>query len=52
MSSRVGVSFLLASLGLAASPAAAQRLRRIGPKVERVADGLVVVLGVLLATGT
>jgi len=46
------VSFLLASLGLAASPAAAERLRRIGPRVERVADGLIVVLGVLLGTGT
>ena len=52
MSSRVGVPFLLASLGLAASPAAAQRLRRIGPKVERIAGDLLLVLGVLLATGT
>jgi cytochrome c-type biogenesis protein len=48
----IGVPFLLASLGLAASPAAAERLRRIGPRVERVAGGLLVVLGVLLATGT
>lgn len=47
----IGVPFLLASLGLAASPAAAERLRRIGPKVERVSGGLLVVLGVLLATG-
>ena len=47
----IGVPFLLASLGLAASPAAVERLRRIGPKVERVSGGLLVVLGVLLATG-
>jgi cytochrome c-type biogenesis protein len=47
----IGVPFLLASLGLAGSPAAAERLRRIGPKVERVSGGLLVVLGVLLATG-
>jgi len=47
----IGVPFLLASLGLASSPGLAERLRRIGPTVERVAGGLLVVLGVLLATG-
>ena len=44
--------FLLASLGLASSPGISERLRRIGPRLERVAGGLLVVLGVLLATGT
>jgi len=48
----IGVPFLVASLGLASSPRLAERLRRIGPRVERVAGGLLVVLGVLLATGT
>jgi cytochrome c-type biogenesis protein len=48
----IGVPFLLASLGLASSPATADRLRRAGPIIERVAGGLLVVLGVLLATGT
>jgi cytochrome c-type biogenesis protein len=48
----IGVPFLLASLGLASSPRLAERLRRVGPRVERVAGGLLVVLGVLLATGT
>ncbi len=47
----IGVPFLLASLGLASSPRLAEWLRRIGPRVERVAGGLLVVLGVLLATG-
>ncbi|MDQ1515982.1 MAG: cytochrome c-type biosis protein [Actinomycetota bacterium] len=47
----IGVPFLLASLGLASSPKLAERLRRIGPRVERLAGGLLVVLGVLLATG-
>jgi cytochrome c-type biogenesis protein len=47
----IGVPFLLASLGLASSPRLAGWLRRIGPRVERVAGGLLVVLGVLLATG-
>ena len=47
----IGVPFLLASLGLASSPRLAERLRRIGPRVERVAGGLLVVLGLLLATG-
>jgi cytochrome c-type biogenesis protein len=48
----IGVPFLMASLGLASSPAISERLRRIGPRLERVAGGLLVVLGVLLATGT
>jgi cytochrome c-type biogenesis protein len=48
----IGVPFLLASLGLASSPRLSDRLRRIGPGLERVAGGLLVVLGVLLATGT
>jgi cytochrome c-type biogenesis protein len=48
----IGVPFLVASLGLASSPRLAERLRRIGPRMERVAGGLLVVLGVLLATGT
>ena len=48
----IGVPFLLAALGLASSPALAERLRRIGPNLERVAGILLVVLGVLLATNT
>ena len=47
----IGVPFVLASLGLASSPRLADGLRRIGPRIERVAGGLLVVLGVLLATG-
>jgi cytochrome c-type biogenesis protein len=47
----IGVPFLLASLGLASSPALAARVRRIGPRVERVAGVLLVALGLLLATG-
>lgn len=47
----IGVPFVVASLGLASSPRLAERLRRIGPRVERLAGGLLVVLGVLLATG-
>ena len=47
----IGVPFVLASLGLASSPLLAGWLRRIGPRIERVAGGLLVVLGVLLATG-
>jgi cytochrome c-type biogenesis protein len=47
----IGVPFLLASLGLASSPRLAGWLRRIGPRVERLAGGLLVVLGVLLASG-
>jgi cytochrome c-type biogenesis protein len=48
----IGVPFLMASLGLASSPRVSARLRRIGPGLERVAGGLLVILGVLLATGT
>lgn len=48
----IGVPFLLAALGLASSPALAERLRRIGPNLERVAGILLVVLGLLLATNT
>jgi len=48
----IGVPFLVAALGLASSPRLAERLRRIGPNLERVAGGLLVVLGVLLATNT
>jgi cytochrome c-type biogenesis protein len=47
----IGVPFLLAALGLASSPALADRLRRAGPTIERVAGVLLVVLGILLATG-
>ncbi|MGI8663452.1 MAG: cytochrome c biogenesis CcdA family protein [Acidimicrobiales bacterium] len=47
----IGVPFLAASLGLAASPGLAGRLRRIAPKVERVGGVLLVALGILLATG-
>lgn len=47
----IGVPFLIASLGLASSPRLAERLRRVGPRVERLAGGLLVILGVLLATG-
>lgn len=47
----IGVPFLVASLGLASSPKLTERLRRAGPKIERVAGVLLVVLGVLLATG-
>ena len=48
----IGVPFLVAALGLASSPRLADRLRRIGPNLERVAGILLVVLGVLLATDT
>lgn len=47
----IGVPFLLAALGLASSPGLAARLQRIAPVLERIAGGLLVVLGVLLATG-
>ena len=47
----IGVPFMLAALGLAASPALAEWLRRVGPTIERVAGVLLVVLGALLATG-
>ena len=48
----IGVPFLIAALGLASSPKLAESLRRIGPSLERFAGGLLVVLGVLLATNT
>jgi cytochrome c-type biogenesis protein len=47
----IGVPFLMASLGFASFPGLASRLRRIAPVMERVAGGLLLVLGVLLATG-
>jgi cytochrome c-type biogenesis protein len=47
----IGVPFVVASLGLASSPGLAERLRRIGPRIERLAGVLLVALGVLLATG-
>jgi cytochrome c-type biogenesis protein len=48
----IGVPFLLAALGLASSPSLAARLQRAGPKLERVAGALLVVLGLLLVTNT
>lgn len=47
----IGVPFMLASLGLASSAAARDRLRRIGPVIQRVGGGLLLALGVLLVTG-
>lgn len=47
----IGVPFLIAALGLASSPKLADRLRRIGPSLERIAGILLVALGTLLATG-
>ena len=47
----IGVPFLVASLGIASWPSLGARLRRVGTVVQRVAGGLLVVLGVLLATG-
>jgi cytochrome c-type biogenesis protein len=47
----IGIPFVLASFGLAASPGAMDRLRDIGPRVERVAGVILVALGVLLVTG-
>jgi cytochrome c-type biogenesis protein len=48
----IGVPFVLAALGLASFPSMAERLRRAGVIIERVAGVLLVVLGILLATGT
>ena len=48
----IGVPFLLTALGIASSPRLAERLRRMGPGLERVAGVSLVVLGVLLATNT
>jgi cytochrome c-type biogenesis protein len=47
----IGVPFMLASLGLASSAAARQRLQRIGPVIQRVGGALLVVLGILLVSG-
>jgi cytochrome c-type biogenesis protein len=47
----IGVPFLAASLGLASAPGAMARLQRAGPVLEKVAGVLLVILGVLLATG-
>jgi cytochrome c-type biogenesis protein len=48
----IGVPFLVTALGIASSPRLADRLRRMGPGLERVAGVLLVALGVLLATNT
>jgi hypothetical protein len=42
----------VAALGLASSPGLAERLRRIGPNLERVSGVFLLVLGVLLVTNT
>jgi cytochrome c-type biogenesis protein len=47
----IGVPFVAASLGLASAPGALDRLTRIAPKLEKVAGVLLIILGVLLATG-
>jgi cytochrome c-type biogenesis protein len=47
----IGVPFMLASLGLASSTTARQRLQRVGPVIQRVGGVLLVVLGALLVTG-
>ena len=48
----IGVPFLVAALGLASSPRLAERLRRIGPNLERVSGVFLVILGVLLTTNS
>lgn len=48
----IGVPFLVAALGLASSPGLADRLRRIGPNLERVSGVFLVALGLLLVTNT
>ena len=48
----IGVPFLVTALGIASSPRLAERLRRMGPGLERVSGALLIVLGVLLATNT
>jgi len=48
----IGVPFLVTALGIASSPRLAERLRKMGPGLERVAGVLLVALGVLLATNT
>jgi cytochrome c-type biogenesis protein len=47
----IGVPFMLASLGLASSAGARQRLQRAAPVIQRVGGVLLVVLGGLLVTG-
>jgi cytochrome c-type biogenesis protein len=47
----IGVPFMLASLGIASSAGARQRLQRIRPVIQRVGGALLAVLGVLLVTG-
>jgi cytochrome c-type biogenesis protein len=47
----IGVPFMVASLGVASSPRLALALRQASVKIERLAGVLLVVLGVLLATG-
>jgi cytochrome c-type biogenesis protein len=47
----IGVPFMLAALGFAAAPGVTARLQRAGARIERVAGALLVVLGILLATG-
>src|SRR5258708_8935290 len=45
----IGVPFLVTALGIASSPRLAERLRKMGPGLERVAGGLLVGLGVVVA---
>jgi cytochrome c-type biogenesis protein len=47
----IGVPFVAASLGLASAPGTFDRLKRFGPRLERIAGVFLIVLGVLLATG-
>jgi cytochrome c-type biogenesis protein len=47
----IGVPFIVASLGLASSPALAGWMHRTGPVLERVAGVVLVALGLLLLTG-
>ncbi|MCU1358867.1 MAG: cytochrome c biosis protein transrane region [Ilumatobacteraceae bacterium] len=47
----IGVPFMIASLGLASSPALGDWMRRAGKRMERVAGVLLIVLGAMLATG-
>jgi cytochrome c-type biogenesis protein len=47
----IGIPFMLAALGFAAMPGLTARLQRASPTIERVAGVLLVLLGVLLATG-
>jgi len=47
----IGVPFVLASLGLASSDSLSGWLRRAGPKLERLAGVIMVLLGLLLVSG-